>query len=237
MNRILLVEDDQKISEITKLYLNHQGFEVVTAYDAHSAQLELEQSKFCFVIFDVMLPDGDGYQLLRNLREGLYMLSKNATPIDTPALMLTALGQTQHVVKGFTAGADDYMSKPFEPAELVARISAILKRSAHKSRESTTMCMGALEIELTSRVVKSHGVELTLNRREYELLLFFCRNFKKVYSREQLISQIWGMEFDGSDRSVDVCVQRLRSKLKKHKAGLQVTTVWGIGYMMEEIKS
>lgn len=237
MNRILLIEDDQKISEITKLYLNHQGYEVVCVYNARSAGIELERSFFCFVIFDVMLPDGDGYQLLRNLREGAYYRGKHSTPTDTPTLMLTALADTHHVVKGFDSGADDYVSKPFEPAELVARITAILKRTSQASRESSALQVSNLEIELTARTVKSRGVELTFNRRQYDLLLFFCRNIQKVYNREQLIAQIWGMEFDGSDRSVDVCVQRVRSILKKHKAGLEIKTVWGIGYMMEEEKS
>ena len=236
MHRILLVEDDRKIREITELYLNHQGFEVVCADQAQSAERELERSAFHLVIFDVMLPDGDGYQLLRNLREGVYNIGKQSTPTDTPTLMLTALGETHHVVKGFSAGADDYVSKPFEPVELVARITAILKRTSPSSREASLLQIGQIAIDLTARTVKSRGVELALNRRQYDLLLFFCRNVQKVYNREQLIAQIWGVEFDGSDRSVDVCVQRVRSALKKHKAGLEIKTVWGIGYMMEEEK-
>jgi two-component system response regulator ResD len=245
MNRVLLVEDDQKISEITNMYLAHQGFDVTAVYNAQSARKALEQSAFHVVIFDVMLPDGDGFQLLQQLRKGVYRLSEHSTASDIPALMLTALDRTENVVKGFGYGADDYMSKPFEPAELVARITAILKRtskatpanSSSASFSSEEMQVGQLRIDLAARTIVSNGVELTLNRREYDLLLFLCRNIKKVYNREQLIALIWGEEFDGSDRSVDVCIQRVRSKLGKHQAGLEIKTIWGIGYMMEEVKS
>ena len=235
MNLILLVEDDKKISEITQKFLEHAGFEVSTVYDIQNAQLELEEKTFCFAIFDVILPDGSGFDLLRDLREGVFFLSPNSTPIDTPVLMLTALGQTKHVVQGLRLGADDYVSKPFEPTELVERVSVILKRAGHKSYATSVMNAGSLEIELTTRVVTSRGEQVSLNRREYDLLLFLCRNMQQVFSREQLISRIWGMEFDGGDRSVDICVQRVRSRLKEHQAGLQVKTVWGVGYMMEEM--
>jgi two-component system response regulator ResD len=117
--------------------------------------------------------------------------------------------------------------------ELVERVAVILKRAGHKSYATSTMQAGTLEIELTTRIVMSRGEQVSLNRREYDLLLFFCRNMQQVFSREQLIAQIWGMEFDGGDRSVDICVQRVRSKLKEHQAGLQIKTVWGVGYMME----
>jgi two-component system response regulator ResD len=240
MNHIVLVEDDRKISEITRMYLEHAGFAVTTAYTLNEAQAELEQTKFCLAVFDVMLPDGNGFDLLKRLRKGDYSQAVNATPIDVPVIMLTALGQTEHVIQGLTFGADDYMSKPFQPAELVARITAILKRTSHASQttvSTSTLRVADVEIELTSRMVKVRGNEMTLNRREYDLLLFFCRNIQKVYNREQLIAQIWGIEFDGSDRSVDVCVQRVRSKLSKQKTGLEIKTVWGIGYMMEEVKA
>ncbi len=233
MNRLLLVEDDKKISGITQKFLEHAGFAVTTAFDLKTAQSELEKTVFCFIIFDVMLPDGSGFDLLRDLREGLYFLSPNSTPIDTPVLMLTALGQTKNVVQGLRVGADDYVTKPFEPTELVERVAVILKRAGYKSYATSTLQAGALEIELTTRIVTSRGEQVTLNRREYDLLLFFCRNMQQVFSREQLIAQIWGMEFDGGDRSVDICVQRVRSKLKEHQAGLQIKTVWGVGYMME----
>jgi DNA-binding response OmpR family regulator len=233
MNRILLVEDDKKISGITQKFLEHAGFAVTTVFDIKTAQLELEQNVFCFAIFDVMLPDGSGFALLRDLREGLYFLSPNSTHIDTPVLMLTALGETKHVLQGLRLGADDYVTKPFEPMELVERVAVILKRAGHKSYATSTMQAGTLEIELTTRIVMSRGEQVSLNRREYDLLLFFCRNMQQVFSREQLIAQIWGMEFDGGDRSVDICVQRVRSKLKEHQAGLQIKTVWGVGYMME----
>ncbi len=240
MQSILLVEDDQKISEITQMYLEHAGFAVTAVYGVSQARVELEQSVFSFAIFDVMLPGGNGFDLLQQLRSGDLSLSENSTPMDIPVMMLTALGQTEQVVKGLNFGADDYMSKPFQPAELVARITAILKRSvqpAHKSSATSTLCVGQMELELTARIVKIRGDEVKLNRREYDLLLFFCRNIHKVYNREQLIMQIWGIEFDGSDRSVDVCVQRVRSKLSKHKAGLEIRTVWGVGYMLEEVKA
>jgi DNA-binding response OmpR family regulator len=235
MNRILLVEDDIKISGITRKYLEHAGFSVTSVFDLKTAQVELEQTVFCFAIFDVMLPDGSGFDLLRDLREGLHFLSPNSTSIDTPVLMLTALGQTKHVVQGLRSGADDYVSKPFEPAELVERVSVILKRAGHKSYATSVMKVGELEFELTKRAVNSRGEQLVLNRREYDLLLFFCRNMQKVFSREQLIAQIWGLEFDGGDRSVDICVQRVRSRLKEHQVALQIKTVWGVGYMMEEM--
>lgn len=236
MNRILLIEDDKKISEILQMYLSHQAFDVTCAYNVRSAQAALEHSAYQLVVLDVMLPDGDGFQMLRDLREGCYFLTEESTSPDTPVLMLTALGQTDHIVKGLGFGADDYVSKPFEPAELVARITAILKRTSPASRRTSILKLGELEIELTARIVRSHGEELALNRKEYDMLLFLCRNVQKVFSREQLIAHIWSVEFDGSDRTVDVCVQRVRSKLKKHKTNLQIKTVWGVGYRLEELK-
>lgn len=234
MAKLLLVDDDPKINNIVGRYLKHADHDVVAAFDCRQAERELSTQGFDLVIFDVMLPDGNGFQLLEELRAGSYFLQQQATPMDAPAIMLTALGETQNVIKGLKNGADDYMTKPFEPAELVQRVAAILRRVGSKEDASQELCLGDLRIDPKSRQIYVHAAPLDLQRREADLLFFFCRNPNQAFSREELLNKVWGWDYQGSDRAVDICVQRLRSKLKAADSHIAIRTVWGTGYRLDE---
>lgn len=230
MKKILLVDDDIKICDITRKYLIHAGYEVNVAYNGSQAKKLLETDRYCFVIFDVMLPDTTGFELLCNLKDGIYMTSTHSTDKDTPAIMLTALGQTQNVLKGLRNGADDYITKPFEPAELIERINVILKRTGDSINE---ISIGNLLIDLSKSEVRCNNTYIIFQRREYDLLVFLCKNKNKVFSREELLNKVWTYEYDCSDRAVDICIQRVRSKLNELNSKVNIKTVWGIGYKLE----
>lgn len=233
MEKILIVDDDKKICDITKRYLVSAGYDAESANNGDQAGKALSERLFSLVIFDVMLPDSTGFELLKNLRDSVYKKTLKSTDKDVPVIMLTALSQTQNVIKGLRAGADDYISKPFDPTELVERVAVILKRVPKTDRRPGIMNFGNLEIDPDSGDVRYKGTEIVLQRREKELLLFLAKNAGKTLSREQLLDHVWGFEYEGNDRAVDICIQRLRKKLKKTGAG--ISTVWGTGYRMEKI--
>ncbi len=231
MKKILLVDDDIKICDITKKYLIHAGYEVNIAYNGSQAKKLLETERFCFIIFDVMLPDTTGFDLLTNLKDGIFMISSSSTDKDTPVIMLTALGQTQNILRGLRNGADDYITKPFEPAELIERINVILKRFGVDS--SNEILIGNVAIDLSKSEVKCNNSKIIFQRREYDLLVFLCKNKNKVFSREELLNKVWTYEYDCSDRAVDICIQRVRSKLNEANSKVNIKTIWGVGYKLE----
>lgn len=231
MKKILLVDDDIKICDITKKYLVHAGYEVNVAYNGNQAKKLLEAERFNFAIFDVMLPDTTGFDLLTNLKDGIYMMSSNSTDKDIPVILLTALGQTQNVLQGLRKGADDYITKPFEPAELIERINVILRRTGVNT--SNELSIGNILIDLDKTEVKCNNTQIVFQRREYDLLVFLCKNKNKVFSREELLNKVWTYEYDCSDRAVDICIQRVRSKLNEVNTGVNIKTIWGIGYKLE----
>lgn len=173
----------------------------------------------------------DGFDPLSNLRNGYYFNNPTSSDKDTPAIMLTALGQTNHVIKGLRGGADDYVSKPFDPNELIERMRSILKRAQRYSADIAEI--NNLTINRTNRQVKCNNVLLDLQRREYDLLAYFCQNPEQVFSREQLINNVWGWEYQGGDRAVNICITRLREKLKTIGAEMEIQTVWGSGYRLK----
>lgn len=231
MKKILLVDDDLKICGIIKKYLERDGFDVSLAHTGKQAQDKLQTEKYCFIIFDAMLPDSNGFELLNGLRSGEYFLNSCSADTDTPAIMLTALGHTNNVLKGLRDGADDYIVKPFEPRELVERIHVILKRV--NPFVTNTLDIENISINLTTQIASCNDVALDLQRREYDLLCYLCKNPYHTLSREQLIGNVWGWDYNGGDRAVDICIKRLRQKLQNANANIEIATVWGVGYRLE----
>ncbi|UJF33518.1 response regulator transcription factor [Paenibacillus hexagrammi] len=229
MKTILIVDDDVNICRITKLYLEKSGFQVATAHDGDAALELFEQIRPDCMVLDLMLPGQDGWSVCRQVR----------AKSDMPILMLTARGQVEDRIEGLHMGADDYIVKPFDPNELVARVMTVLRRSPVRTESPVRTDIyeiGSLRVDALAHEVTVEGQPVTLPKREYELLLFLVRNQNQVFTREDLIAKIWGWDFDGDDRVVDVYVKRIRQKLKamtSRSEDWNIRTVWGVGYKFE----
>ncbi|HLO28860.1 MAG TPA: response regulator transcription factor [Anaerolineales bacterium] len=221
MSKILIVDDDPHIRELASLFLRNDGFEVYEASDGADALAKLDHVKVDLFIIDVMMPKMDGWELCRELRAAY----------DLPILMLTAKGETSQKLKGFQLGTDDYLVKPFEPLELVARVHALLKR--YRIAASQTVQVGELTMDRQSFEVKVNGESLTLPRKEFELLFKLASYPGRTFSREQLIEDIWGYDFIGTDRTLDVHINRLRERFPEKKHSFKITTIRGLGYRLE----
>ena len=221
MSKILVVDDDPHIRELASLFLRKDGFEVMEAADGLEALSKLDSVKVDLAIIDVMMPKMDGWELCQELR----------AMFDIPILMLTARGETSQKLKGFQLGTDDYVVKPFEPLELVARVHALLKR--YRIAASQTIQIGELTIDRKSFEVKVNGESLTLPLKEFELLFKLASYPGRTFSREQLIEDIWGYDFVGTDRTLDVHINRLRERFPQEKHSFKITTIRGLGYRLE----
>ncbi|NBC68991.1 response regulator [Paenibacillus sacheonensis] len=226
--RILVVDDDSSIVKITKLYLTKHGYEVDVAYDGRTALDSIRSGgNYALNVLDLMLPRVDGWAVCRELRQsGDY----------TPIIMLTARGEVQERIEGIRMGADDYLVKPFDPNELLARVEAVLRRTraadSDRLSEGNTLVVGNLLLRLDAYAVYADGEFINLTKREFDLLAWFARRPEKVFSREDLIAQLWGWDYDGENRVVDLYIQRIRRKLGTAR-GWNLTTVWGVGYKFE----
>jgi two-component system alkaline phosphatase synthesis response regulator PhoP len=222
---VLLVDDEASIIQLARLYLEREGFRVAAVGDGLSAYQAVLELAPAMVVLDVMLPDLDGFEVCKRLR-----VAKNLTPV----LMLTARDEDYDKILGLELGADDYMTKPFNPRELVARVKAILRRSERTERsgegQQGTLSYGGLLIDTARREVRCKGALLDLRTQEYEVLLVLMQNFGRVLSRDQLLNQAWGYDFYGQTRTVDVHVAQLRRKLGS--CGAQIETVTGVGYKL-----
>lgn len=221
MTKLLIVDDDPHIRELLRHVMQNEGFDVYEASDGVEALSLLESVKADMVILDIMMPNMDGWQLCRELR----------AHYDLPLLMLTAKGETAQKVKGFELGTDDYLVKPFEPAELVARVKALLKR--YRIAASQTVQAGELLLNRQTYEAVAGGQSITLPLKEFELLFKLASYAGKTISREQLIEDIWGYDFEGNERTVDVHINRLRERFSEEAYGFKISTIRGLGYRLE----
>lgn len=221
---ILLVDDEDHIRELCRLYLQSAEFEIVEAADGLSALKKLEQQAVDLVVLDIMLPGIDGFGVLKAIRERQVWL---------PVVMLTAVGDEEDRIAGLEQGADDYLIKPFSPKELVARVRAVLRRTQAPQtlEEMEILRFPGLMLDAQQRLATAGGEVLTLTPREFDLLWFLAQHPQQVFSRTQLLDRVWGFDFEGDGRTVDVHITRLRQKLMKAASDYQyVETVWGQGY-------
>ncbi len=218
---ILLVDDEPNITDLSKLYLEKEGYRTRAERDGAAALSAIRQHKPAALVLDLMLPELDGYEVCRRLRA-----ENNSIPI----LMLTARDDDVDKIVGLEMGADDYLTKPFNPRELVARIKALLRRNSRSADESAAIHLADLTIDPARQEVTANGQALQLRTQEFDLLLAFARHKGLVLSREQLLQLAWGYEYFGETRTVDVHVAQLRKKL----AGSQtkIDTVIGVGYKL-----
>jgi len=224
--KILLVDDDPNIRQLVNLYLAKEGFEVEMAERGDEALKKVLASPPNLMLLDVMLPGMDGWQVLREVRKSS----------NVPIIMLTAKDETFDKVLGLELGADDYIAKPFDMKELVARIKAVIRRyqSPEPAEVSKALTFPGLTVNISQYTVNYMGKELEMPPKELELLNFLASHPNQVFTREQLLEQVWGYDYFGDSRTVDVHVKRLREKLTEgEKLGWQIKTVWGVGYKFE----
>ena len=221
MSKILIVDDDNHIRELVRVFLRNEGFEAIEAMDGMDALSKLDSVKVDLAVVDIMMPNMDGWELCQELK----------ATFDIPVLMLTAKGETSQKLKGFQLGTDDYLVKPFEPLELVARVKALLKR--YRIEASQTVQIGNLTMDRKLYRVIDNGEDLTLPLKEFELLFKLASYPGRTFSREQLIEDIWGYDFRGNDRTLDVHVSRLRERFPEHQHSFKITTIRGLGYRLE----
>lgn len=222
MSKILIVDDDPILRELTGVFLHNEGFDTLEAADGLEALARMEAIKPDLVVLDVMMPRMDGWQFCRELK----------AHYDIPVLMLTAKGETANKVKGFQLGTDDYLVKPFEPLELVARVKALLKR--YRIESSQIVQIGELTMDRKTFQVMLAGERLTLPRKEFELLFKLAGSPGRTFAREQLIEDIWGYDFEGNERTLDVHINRLRERFPEERVSFRIRTIRGLGYRMEE---
>lgn len=222
--KILIVDDDANICELLRLYLSKEGFIPIIVNDGIAAIESLSSVKPSLVLLDVMLPRFDGWQVCRKIRQ----------TDDTPIIMLSAKGETFDKILGLELGADDYIVKPFEAKEVVARIKAVLRRSSTPTTEtSKEVIYDNLSVNITNYELKVKGVHVDTPPKELELLFHLASNPNRVFTRDQLLDQVWGFDYYGDSRTVDVHIKRLREKLEGVSDRWELKTVWSVGYKFE----
>ncbi len=223
---VLIVDDEKTLVKALTFNLEKEGFKVEAAYDGEEALEKVFSLKPDVVVLDLMLPEVDGFEVCRRIRKKL----------DVPIIMLTARSEDIDKVLGLELGADDYLTKPFNSRELVARIKAILRRSTTTEEESKKQIqIGKLQIDLLQHRVRLGEKEISLTSKEFALLSFLAVNAGNVYSREQLLAQVWGYDYYGDVRTVDVHIRHLREKIETDPANPEyIITVWGTGYKLRE---
>ncbi|MGQ9599554.1 MAG: response regulator transcription factor [Anaerolineae bacterium] len=217
---ILVVDDEANIRELARMYLEQDGYQVAVARDGAEALRQIQASRPALVILDLMLPEIDGWEVCRRVRAFS----------DLPILMLTARDDDVDKIVGLELGADDYLTKPFNPRELVARVRAILRRTERCVEQAESIAMGNVMIDPARREVTVDGQMVMLRAKEFDLLLALAEHPGIVLSREKLLELVWGYDFPGQTRTVDVHVAQLRGKLARSR--VMIETVWGIGYRL-----
>lgn len=217
--KIMVIDDDENIAELISLYLNKEGYETKKYFSGVEALKEFNLFTPDLIILDIMLPQVDGYEVCTEIRK------KSAAPI----IMLTAKGETFDKVLGLELGADDYMVKPFDPKELLARVKAVLRRYKSKNIDNKQLVIPNLTIDLSDYSIIYHGKKVEIPPKELELLYFLASNPNQVFTREQILNNVWGYDFIGETRTVDVHIKRLREKLN-NRDPWEIKTVWSVGY-------
>ncbi|WP_337100710.1 response regulator transcription factor [Paenibacillus sp. YIM B09110] len=221
MSYILVVDDDPHIRELVSVILRKEGYSVQEASDGREALAMMEKAAADMVVLDVMMPNMDGWELCRELRDNY----------DIPLLMLTAKGEMGDKVRGFNIGTDDYLVKPFDPAELAVRVRALLKR--YRIALSQQVTAGELQLDRHSFAATVNGEPVTLPPKEFELLFMLISNMGRTLPRGQLIEAIWGYDFEGNERTLDVHVNRLRERFAAWGVSVKISTIRGLGYRLE----
>ena len=222
LGKILVVDDDENICEVIKMYLEATGYNVKAVYDGRMAQEAFVSYGPHLVVLDMMLPGLGGMEVLKWIRK----------ESNIPVIMLTAKGETFDKVLALELGADDYIVKPFEPKELMARVKAVMRRYSIESDTSEILTFPGLVIDSSSYKVIYNGEEIKTPPKEFELLHYLASNKNKVFTRDQLLCEVWGYDYPGDSRTVDVHIKRLREKLTTGE-NWQLETVWGVGYKFE----
>ncbi|MGG5252671.1 response regulator transcription factor [Neobacillus sp. SM06] len=224
MMKILVVDDEKEMRQLLKIYLQQENYQVEEAADGSEAYQKILKNDYDLMILDVMMPLMDGWETIEQVRK----------VSDLPIILLTAKGAIEDKVQGLSTGADDYLVKPFDAAELIVRVKALLRRAKKANDSDEWLKYKGITLNLAERSVMYEGQMINLTQTEFDLLEMFLSHRGKVFSREQLVELIWGMEFTGDDRTVDSHIKNLREKL--HAFGIDksfVKTVWGIGYKVE----
>ncbi|MBB6638427.1 response regulator transcription factor [Cohnella thailandensis] len=223
MTTVMVVDDEAHIRELVRLYLEDEGMEVAERRNGAEAWELLQQREIDLVVLDVMMPEMDGWELCRKIRESG----------DKPILMITAKGEPTDKIKGFRLGTDDYLVKPFDPVELVLRVKALLKR--YKISISQTIRLGRVTLDRKSYLVEyeNAGLSATLPMKEFELLYTLASYPGQLFTRDMLIQKIWGMDYDGDERTVDTHIKRLRERFADYADDFKIVTLRGLGYRLE----
>lgn len=229
MKNILVVDDEREIVNLISIYLQNDGFHVLKAYNGVEALELIKQEQVDLMILDIMMPEMDGIELCRKIRE------RNQVPI----IMLSAKGEDMDKVLGLMTGADDYMIKPFNPLELIARVKSLLRRSYQykvekQSNEGEIITIHTLEINRSSHQVLNNGIPVTLTAKEFDILYLLASNRGRVFSTEEMFERVWGEKYFASNNTVMVHISHLRDKLEKELGYKLIKTVWGVGYKIEE---
>ena len=227
LEKVLVVDDDPNICDVLRMYLDNEGYSVILSYDGEEALVKFNALKPDIILLDVMLPTLDGWQVCREIRK----------TSNTPIIMLTAKGETFDKVLGLELGADDYVTKPFDAKEVMARVKAVLRRASgsNDAEENSKKIVkyDNLEINIVNYELKVKGVPVDTPPKELELIYHFASNPNRVYTRDQLLDEVWGFDYYGDSRTVDVHVKRLREKLEGVSDKWSLKTVWGVGYKFE----
>lgn len=219
-SKVLIVDDEQDIRELIRFYINKEGYEVIEAKDGEEALGIFESEYIDLCIIDVMMPKMDGFELVENIKEIK----------DVPCIMLTAKGESKDKLRGFSVGVDDYVVKPFDPNELMARVKAVMRR--YDINASNIIMLKDVELDGEKYEIRYKDETIHLPLKQFELLFELAKHPNQIFSREQLIEKIWGMDYDGFDRTVDVHIKRIRENIG-HLPGFSVITVRGLGYKVE----
>ncbi len=220
-----MVEDDPNICELVQLYVEKEGYQFITRYQGEKGMEAYYEEDPDFVILDIMLPEVSGWEICKEIRRD--------NPL-VPIIMLTGKGESYDKIRGLELGADDYVVKPFDPNELIARMKAVMRRANLLDATKEKIELNSLTIDMKQYKVYLDGEEVVMPPKELELLYFFASNRNQVFTRQQLLDHIWGYDFDGDSRTIDVHVKRIREKLNTDSLKWSLKTIRGVGYKFEE---